>query len=434
MSNLTTSSLANNASEAIAPRSAQVTLLPIIAFPAWLLCVPSLVWHFRQGNVAAGSLILWVSMMNFFLSINALIWPRDNLDEWWNGNVWCDINIRVHIGAMVGTTASVAMIVRKLAKVMDTNNITVSSSRGSKMKEAILEITWCWIYPLVLIIIYYIVQPVRYMIYGIVGCVAGYDTSWPSVVLSFMWAPITTVIAAGYACLLTYRLYRYRREFVRLVTARNTTKSRFVRLFIICMVIIMIYVPYTIYLLAALCKQVVDPYDWNRVHDPVLFNSILKMPSHGKVPLDKWVQAATGYVIFFIFGTGSDAHKLYKDALLAVGLGKLFPALYTWNTSGPSTPSTFRHARSWTSNLSNKAKSMFWSHDDSMTETSRGSVVREDSLVKGEVTQLRPVMTEESITQRGMTPTDSSMSLKTSFFKGFFRRGQRQTDLLPLHS
>jgi pheromone a factor receptor len=182
-----------------APLFLSAILYPIFAFPSWILCIPPLFWHFRQGNIAAGSLFLWIIMVNFFNSINPLIWPRDNIDEWWNGAIWCDINARIQIGATVGTTASAAMIVRKLAKVMDTRNITVTSSRDSKMKEKILDIVWCWLYPIVLISVYYIVQPIRYFIFGIMGCWSAYDSSWPSILLGYMWAPITILVATGYA-------------------------------------------------------------------------------------------------------------------------------------------------------------------------------------------------------------------------------------------
>jgi pheromone a factor receptor len=195
-------------SNTIAPLYPQAIILPLLAFPSWIFCIVPLFWQMRQGNIAAGSLILWVMMTNFFNSINPLIWPRDNIDEWWDGNIWCDINVRIQVGAMVGTTASTAMIVRRLARVMDTSNITVSPSRNSKLKEKGLEILWCWLYPLTLIIVYYIVQPVRYLIYGIVGCLSGYDTSWASIVLSFMWAPLTILVAAVYAGkLLHFNLY-----------------------------------------------------------------------------------------------------------------------------------------------------------------------------------------------------------------------------------
>lgn len=183
----------------IPPLYPQAIILPVLSFPAWLLCIPPMVWHFSQRNIAAGSLVLWIVLHNFFNSINPLIWPRDNIQDWWDGSVWCDINVRIQVGGTVGLAASTAMIVRKLAKVMDTSNITVSSSRRSKTKEALLEIMWCWVYPLIMIVVYYVVQPVRYLLYGIVGCISAFDTSWPSMVLSFMWAPITMLVAAYYA-------------------------------------------------------------------------------------------------------------------------------------------------------------------------------------------------------------------------------------------
>jgi pheromone a factor receptor len=182
-----------------APLHLQAILLPILGFPSWILCLPPLVWHFYQGNIAAGSLIAWITLANLFNAINALIWPRDNLLDWWNGDVWCDIHVRVQAGIVLGLATSTAMIVRKLAKVMDTRNITVSSSRSSRLKEKIWEVVWCWVVPLVFIILYYIVQPVRYMLLGITGCLAAYDTSWPSIVLSFMWVPIAMSFASYWA-------------------------------------------------------------------------------------------------------------------------------------------------------------------------------------------------------------------------------------------
>lgn len=186
-----------------APISTQAIVLPIFAFPAWILCILPMGWHFSQRNIAAGSLIVWILLNNFFNSINPLIWPRDNLMNWWDGHVWCDINTRIQIGSTVGLGASTAMIVRKLAKVMDTRKITVSSSKNSIIKERILEIFVCWGCPLILILVYYVVQPIRYLLYGIIGCISAYDTSWPSMVLSIMWGPISMCAAAYYAGMTT---------------------------------------------------------------------------------------------------------------------------------------------------------------------------------------------------------------------------------------
>jgi pheromone a factor receptor len=186
-------------------------LLPLFAFPAWILCCIPMGWHFSQHNIAAGSLLLWVVLVNFFNSINPLIWPDDNLEQWWHGHGWCDISIRVQVGAGVAIASCAAMIVRKLAMVMDTSKMTVSSSRSPGIKEKLIEIIWCWGWPMVLIAMHAIVSGVRYMIFGIVGCISEYHASWPSLALGYIWTPITTLGAAYYASKSLQRIFPCRR-------------------------------------------------------------------------------------------------------------------------------------------------------------------------------------------------------------------------------
>ncbi|KAF2847309.1 STE3-domain-containing protein [Plenodomus tracheiphilus IPT5] len=406
----------------IAPLHPQAILLPIFAFPAWLLCIPSLIWHFSQGNIAAGSVVTWIVLNNFTNAVNPLIWPRDNILEWYDGNIWCDIVVRIQVGTIVGIAASTVMVIRKLARIMDTSNIVVSSSRNRRVKEKVWEVVWCWGYPLLMILLFYVVQPIRYFIFGIIGCVSGYDTSWPSIVLSFMWGPITMLVATYYAVLLIYRLYRYRREFSRLISARNTTKSRFIRLFILCMITVVAYTPYTIWLLVTMCGAIKDPYDWDRIHGPQ-FNTIMRIPALGQVSIERWIQVATGYVIFFVYGTGADAHNLYKKMLLLVGLGKWFPSLYNMN-SGSTTPSSFIAARTWGSCMSSKARSIFWSKCGSETGTIMDGTTVHGSVRHNSVSPLHGSTTQDSF------PT----SPRQSFLKRFFPRQHHRSDVLLLYS
>lgn len=174
-------------------------IVPIIAFPAFVLCIPPMIWHFAQRNIAAGSLMFWLILMNFFTAVNPLIWPRDNIDEWWDGQGFCDIQVRVQVGVLIAFTSCAGVIARRLANVMDTGNITVAPSRNARIMERVIEIVCCWVLPAILMLAYYVVQRVRYFIFGISGCVASYDPSWPSIVVVWMWAPIATVIASYYA-------------------------------------------------------------------------------------------------------------------------------------------------------------------------------------------------------------------------------------------
>jgi hypothetical protein len=174
-------------------------LFSTLAWGSWLLCVAPLIWHVSQRNVAAGSLVLWTILCNISLGINPLIWGHDNIAQWWDGVIWCDINVRIQIGAQVALGASVAMILRRLAKVMDTRNITVSLSRNSKLRGQLIEAGWCWGYPLVIILLYIPVQSARYNIWGIEGCISAYRPNMRSLFLTVIWMPVTMMVVFYYA-------------------------------------------------------------------------------------------------------------------------------------------------------------------------------------------------------------------------------------------
>ncbi|KAG9195866.1 hypothetical protein G6011_00987 [Alternaria panax] len=441
-----------------APLYPTAVLFPAFAFPSWLLCIAPMIWHFRQANIAAGSLILWIILANFFNSVNAFIWPRDNFQEWWEGAVWCDIHVRLQVGSYVGMTASVAMVIRKLAIVMDTRNMTVSTSRNSKMWTKIWEVVWCWVAPCFLIALYYVVQPARYFIYGIVGCVSAYDSSWLSIVLSFMWPTIGMLFASYWAFLLVYRLYRYRREFHRLVTARNTTSSRFVRLFILSLVVVLVYLSYSIYLLVDVSKWADLPYSWSAVHDPLRFSTIIKVPVMGVVSFEKWVQVATGYITFSLLGTGVDANAHYRRILVRLGLGRIWTGLDVTSENDSRTPKSFTAARAWTASVSSRAKSMLWSTRSGSTTTTNTASTIDDfakdmftdttsnrSVGLDSIPRLHSVTTQETLlSQKDSTSTPTPPATTSppahasppsrSFFRRYFARPSLNGPLLPLFS
>lgn len=143
--------------------------------------------------------MVYIILTNFFDTINPLIWPRDNVDQWWNGAGLCDIEVRFFVAMSVGLPICSAMTMRKLAKVMDTSNIEIAPSRNKVMREKVLEGLMCWGYPAFIVLIYYVMQPVRYFIFGISGCIVAYNLSWVSIVLGAMWPPLTAVIGAYYS-------------------------------------------------------------------------------------------------------------------------------------------------------------------------------------------------------------------------------------------
>jgi pheromone a factor receptor len=55
------------------------------------------------------------------------------------------------------------------------------------------------------------------------------------------------------------------------------------------------------------------------------------MPS--TVLYDRWINLACGFLIFFFFGMGKDAKGVYREWLVEVGLGRVFPVLLVQSQS-----------------------------------------------------------------------------------------------------
>ncbi|KAF2272753.1 STE3-domain-containing protein [Westerdykella ornata] len=413
------------------PLYTNAIILPILAFPSWVLCILPLIWHFSQRNIAAWSQICWIILFNFCNFINPLIWPRDNTSEWYDGRGLCDIEVRIFISGGVALPACTAMIMRKLAKVMDTSNLTMIPSRNRVRYEKTLEIFWCWGYPAIMSILYYIVQSRRYYIFAISGCNAPLSLSWVSVVLMAMWPLITIVVGALYAGLLVYRLFRYRREFITILSAQNTTKSRFIRLFVMSAIVILASLPYTIWITWLFVRNVNDSYSWSKTHAPD-WNQPVLIPTKGEVRLDKWGQIATGYVAFLVYGTGNDAYNTYKRALCFFGLGKIFPSLYEESNSSSSPSSSFR---SWCSTHGSKALGLL-SKGSSATNTShtQSSCTEHDSAPFS-------LTSDSAACQAGSThelvesPRHAHCSRPTrSLFGRIFARRHNEHPALPLYT
>ncbi|KAL9090178.1 MAG: hypothetical protein Q9165_005458 [Trypethelium subeluteriae] len=293
-----------------------------------LLDLPPFIFHARARNIAASSLILWILLMNLSDLINALIWANDNISNWYSGIVLCDIEVKLFIGAQIGQTGALICIMRELAKVLDTDNATLGRSSGEEKKRMIGELIMCWGLSVLLMFSHYVVQPARYSIFGINGCTPQIDNSWPAIVLVQMWPPIFALVdESAPSGLVIYRLHRYRTQFSSLLSASNTNKSRFLRLFLMALSLGLAFLVLTIYLFYKNIDVPHIPYSWKLVHDAEAWNEIMMVPSYGVVLIDRWIRVATGISVFVFFGVGKEAMSMYQTALVTIGLGRIFPRL-----------------------------------------------------------------------------------------------------------
>ncbi|OCL01461.1 hypothetical protein AOQ84DRAFT_444170 [Glonium stellatum] len=395
------------------PLYPEAVVLSVLGGITVILGIPPFIWHFLQHNVAATSLVFWVTLLNLTNFINPILWPRDNVSDWWKGQILCDIEVRLFVGSTVALPGALACIMRKLAKVMDTKNIVMAPSRAQRIREAVLEILCCFGFPILLMLIYYIVQPIRYFLWGISGCNTAFDNSWPSVVLVMMWSPIVSLVGAYYSGLLIFRLYRYRTEFTHLLRRHKTTKSRFLRLFIMSFIMILIILPLQFYILFKNVQLVSAPYSWSNVHGPN-WNEVITLPSFGVVIFDRWIRVADGFLVFLAFGTGTDAGKLYRSWLIWMKMGKAFPSLYRSHGSEQS-----QKGSGWS--LSNKAKRVF-SQQDSHPSLLSPTTTRSASSI--------PISTTDQL----LPPSNPLVTNARSLFSRLFTTSKSRQALLPLFS
>lgn len=173
--------------------------VPVLACIAIVLDVAPLLWHIKHHNFAATSLVLWVVLSNIFGTINALIWPTGDVSNWWPGYVLCDIEAKLILGTSVGIPGGLACIMRNLALVLDTEGSYLVPSRAQRRKQLAFDFFFCIGMPIYIMAIHYVVQPSRYYIFQIAGCLTSFDDSWPTVILVWIWPSVLCLICLYYS-------------------------------------------------------------------------------------------------------------------------------------------------------------------------------------------------------------------------------------------
>lgn len=316
--------------ESTFPVTPNAVAVPILALIALIIDVPPFVWHIRNRNLAASSLVFWVIISNLMNFINPLIWPTDDIQHWWHGQILCDIEIKLQMAVNFGVVGSMACIMRNLAKALDPEQTVLSLSKEQRRRQTITNCLFCYGGSIYVMLIHYIVQPNRYYIYAISGCTSSFDNSWPKLVLVFIWPPIICLVDAYYSVLVIVRMRRYRKDFPEILVSSNSnlTKNRFLRLFLLSMALIVTFIPLQFYVLFVnSAEPPLLPYSWDLIHSPQ-WQDIMLIPTGGEVYYDRWIQIALGYGVFLFFGLGQDAQTLYRKWLLKLGFGRVFPGLH----------------------------------------------------------------------------------------------------------
>lgn len=191
--------------------------LPVLSSVEVAICIPPLILHAKNRNFPAASYISWAILLNLFNIINALIWPNDDIDNWWDGTGLCDIEVKLMVAGYVAVPGSILCLFRGLANVLDTSRATLVPSKTQRWRNWAFELVFCVIIPIITMILHLVWQKSRYLLFSISGCVNNFDESWPSMVLANMWPLPICLIAVYYCCELLFSF-----NFARETTKKKT--------------------------------------------------------------------------------------------------------------------------------------------------------------------------------------------------------------------
>ncbi|KAK4242631.1 hypothetical protein C8A03DRAFT_29227 [Achaetomium macrosporum] len=311
--------------------------LGIVSF--FVTWVPArLLW--RNGEFGGTVLCVMLLVVNLQTVINALIWRNDNVETWWAGYGWCDIQAYSNFALHTAFNVSLFEIMRGLATKVVLNR-AVKLSRSERRRQRIVSALVIFTFPVIQVLVNYFATFDRYNISTLVGCGAVYYPNW--IFLVFYILP-TPVFAVGAAYMAGLTFYRYRkidkatRDVARSQDGVAAARQERVRkkLYFMTLFCIIVVLPLIMVLLS---RNIVEgapwnlPYDLYALHfgtDPfnIYFISfttsdMMNFPSLAS----SFIAELAGIAVFIPFGTTPEALNMYRELLLACGLGYIFPKL-----------------------------------------------------------------------------------------------------------
>ena len=288
---------------------------------ALISLIPPLAWHTHSRNIPAIILITWLLIMNVTCIVNAAVWSDVDFMNRWDGKGWCDIVIKLQVGANIGISCAVTNITFNLHQILKAENVLPESN---SLKKICIDLLISLFTPVAVMGFSYLLQVFRYGIARYNGCQNLLSPTWITTVLYTMWMLIWSLVGTVYACLVLYVFYKKRKDVRDILHCTNSglNLTRFARLLTFCFIIILVMFPFSIFTFVQDLKQVSGTYDFKGTHSKEFWDVIIKFDP-GKPVYSVWLYVLMSYVVFFIFGLGTDALNMYSGFLRVIGLGFL---------------------------------------------------------------------------------------------------------------
>ncbi|KIJ93455.1 hypothetical protein K443DRAFT_684535 [Laccaria amethystina LaAM-08-1] len=314
-------------------------LFPIFAFLGFILAIIPLPWHLQALNSGTCFFMIWAALACLNQFVNSVTWAGNALNP---APVWCEISIRIMMGASVGIPASSLCINRRLYKIASVQSATITVAE--KRRAVVIDSIICLLFPLLYIALQYVVQGHRFNIFEDIGCYPALYNTLLTYFISSMWPILIGLVSAVY-CFLSLRSFARRRaEFSQFLTSHTSlTVGRYFRLMALAMTEICFTIPLSIFMiwLNATSSPIGPWRSWDDTH--FAFSRIEQIPAvlwrsnHILVmamEFSRWVTPLCAFTFFAFFGFADEAKRHYRLAFRS--MVKIFTY---YSRQNPGTPS-----------------------------------------------------------------------------------------------
>ncbi|KAG0139918.1 hypothetical protein CROQUDRAFT_54044 [Cronartium quercuum f. sp. fusiforme G11] len=310
----------------------------LLSFLCAFINIAPTISHLSQGHSGPASFGIWVVLLNAINFASGLLWPDDAMNR---APLFCDITAKLNMVGPLGLLLSNACIIRYLASIF-TPNKRLDCYKTLK-RRMIADYIVSFGFPVLVVLASLTFQVARYEVVKLVGCSNVSALSWPAILLSFMWSPITCGVSCGYAIYVLYHLIRQHMNIRKLVQESRTPLniSRFIRMCALATTYLCISAPYTIFGTVTALYDI-GPYvpwnSWYTIHNEANELSSVRQNPLYQLHFRDWLAITAGLTVFFFFSFANESlimySKLYQYARLEyfiprVWLARVLPARLT---------------------------------------------------------------------------------------------------------
>ncbi|KAJ8515210.1 hypothetical protein ONZ45_g7353 [Pleurotus djamor] len=294
-------------------------LYPTFAFLGFILSLIPLPWHLQAWNSGTCYFMLWSALACLNQFVNSVVWHGNALNP---APAWCEVSIRILMGASVGIPASSLCINRRLYHIASVQ--TVSVSHAEKRREILIDTFICVLFPMIYIALQYVVQGHRFNVLEDIGCQPALYNTHLTYFISYTSPILLGMISAVY-CVLSLRSFIRRRvQFNQfLASNKSLTAGRYFRLMALATTELLLTIPLAIFVIwINTVSSPIGPWiSWEDTH--FHFSRIEQIPAvlwkHNPrfvlgIELTRWSTPACAFVFFAFFGFAAEAKRNYARA------------------------------------------------------------------------------------------------------------------------